>query len=198
MCQIFKIRESEVSDIVSIHLDAFPNFFLSNLGKDVLYQFYSYLIKDENTISYCLKEKDVIVGFIIVSTQARGLYARIFTRGFVNFFLPIFFSFLKNPSLIKRMIISIKSTRKHKTPNNISVSMLSICVRQLNAGKGVGRRLVDKLEMDLIQTNIERYYLTTDADNNDLTNSFYLKNNFVLYSSFLQGKRRMNLYIKNL
>ena len=53
-------------------------------------------------------------------------------------------------------------------------------------------------EMDLIQTNIERYYLTTDADNNDLTNSFYLKNNFVLYSSFLQGKRRMNLYIKNL
>jgi ribosomal protein S18 acetylase RimI-like enzyme len=198
MCQICKILESEVSDIVSIHLDAFPNFFLSNLGKDVLYQFYTYLLRDKNTISYCLKEKDVIVGFIIVSTQARGLYTRIFTRGFFNFLLPIFFSFLKNPSLIKRMIISITSTRKHKTPNNTSVSILSICVRQFNAGKGIGKRLVEKLEMELIQKNIERYYLTTDADNNDLTNSFYLKNNFVLYSSFLQGKRRMNLYIKNL
>ena len=198
MYQICKIRETEVSDIVSIHLDAFPNFFLSNLGKDVLYQFYSYLLKDKNTISFCLKEKDVIVGFILVSTHARGLYARIFTRGFVNFFLPIFFSFLKNPSLVKRMIISITSTRKHKTPNNISVSILSICVRQCNAGKGIGRRLVEKLEMELIQKNVERYYLTTDADNNYLTNCFYLKNNFVLQSSFWQGKRRMNLYIKNL
>lgn len=198
MRQICKIQESEVSDIVSIHLDAFPNFFLSNLGKDVLYQFYSYLLKDKNTISYCLKEKNVIIGFFLVSTNAKWLYARIFIRGFFNFFLPIFFSFLKNPSLIKRIIISFMSTRKHKTRNSISVSMLSLCVRKHNAGKGIGRSLVKKLEIELIQKNIKSYYLTTDADDNDLTNRFYLTNNFVLHSSFWQGKRKMNLYIKNL
>ncbi len=198
MFYIAKTRSCEISEIVSIHVEAFPDFFLTKLGKDVLYQFYYYLVNDYNTISYCVKKNGMIIGFVLASFHANGLYKRIFFRGFLNFFPPIFLSFLKNPSLFKRMLISFISTGKHKTPQSQAASILSICVRPDNAGKGIGKMLIDKLENELILHNVDSYYLTTDADNNELTNNFYLKNNFQLYSTFWQGKRSMNLYIKEI
>jgi hypothetical protein len=198
MVRLVKPETSEVSEIVNIHLDSFPNFFLSNLGNNVLFQFYSYLLKDVNTIAYCVKDGGVIVGFLFFSKQAKGLYLKLFIRGFVNFIAPLFFAFLNNPYLLKRMIISFLSSRKYKTENNIRASLLSICVRQINAGNGLGEKLLKKLEYELMLQKVEKYYLTTDAENNELTNKFYSKNNFALHSTFLQGKRRMNLYIKEL
>lgn len=198
MIYIDKIRSCDIPKIVSIHLEAFPNYFLTDLGKDVLNHFYSLILKESNAISFCVRSNDMIIGFVLASTQAKGLYKRIFFRGFFNLITPLFISFLKNPLLFKRMIISFISTYKHKIQKSRSASILSICVRPDNGGKGIGKFLIEKLENELIVQNVDSYYLTTDSDNNDLTNNFYLKNDFRLHSIFLQGTRRMNLYIKEL
>jgi ribosomal protein S18 acetylase RimI-like enzyme len=195
---IAKIRNCEIPEIVEIHLKSFPNFFLSNLGKDVLFHFYSQLLQENNTISFCVKNNKKNIGFVFASTRTEGMYTRIFKHGFSKFFLPLILSFFKNPNLFNRMIISYISTRKHKLNTSIPASILSICVIPESAGRGIGKVLLDKLENELIRLGLNGYYLTTDADNNDLTNRFYLKNDFRLNSTFSQGKRRMNLYLKDL
>ena len=107
-------------------------------------------------------------------------------------------SFFKNISLLKRMIISFSSTNSHTVPSIYAASLLSICVSPSYAGKGIGKMLVGKLESELLDQNQQGYYLTTDTDNNEATNYFYLKNNFQLQTVFSQGKRKMNLYVKDL
>jgi hypothetical protein len=41
-------------------------------------------------------------------------------------------------------------------------------------------------------------YLTTDSEGNDSTNSFYLRSGFLKKNSYFQGKRKMNVYFRDL
>jgi len=190
------LTKNDAKEIASIHSLAFPNFFLTALGEQVLKVFYASLIEDKGTIASAVKENNSIVGFFVASTEPNGLYARIFKKNISSFFFPLTLAFLKRPSLLKRMIVSFTSTKSHNVPDNAIPALLSICVKPDSAGKGVGKVLIGELEKALIAQSKNGYYLTTDADNNIATNQFYLKNGFQLYSSFFQGKRRMNLYTK--
>ena len=96
------------------------------------------------------------------------------------------------------MIVSISSSSSIIVPNAYSVSLLSICVSPSHSGKGIGRMLLGKLESLLKLQQQKGYYLTTDTDNNVATNKFYLSNGFQLLDVYLQGNRRMNIYIKDL
>jgi hypothetical protein len=58
--------------------------------------------------------------------------------------------------------------------------------------------LLGKLESLLMLEQKKGYYLTTDTDNNVATNKFYLSNGFQLLDVYLQGNRRMNVYLKDL
>ena len=96
------------------------------------------------------------------------------------------------------MIVSISSSSSIIVPNAYSVSLLSICVSPSHSSKGIGRMLLGKLESLLKLQQEKGYYLTTDTDNNVATNKFYLSNGFQLLDVYLQGNRRMNIYIKDL
>ncbi len=196
MYHLDKIKPDEIHKIVSIHISAFPNFFLTNLGSDVLFQFYTYLLKDKDTFSYNVKKDNNILGFAVANTNVKGLYKRIFICGFFDFLSPLIISFIKKPSLLKKMIISFISTQKRNNSNNILASLLSICVNPHFAGNGLGNMLISSIESDFRKSNVKSYFLTTDSDNNELTNRFYLKNDFLLQSTVLQGERRMNLFVK--
>lgn len=83
-------------------------------------------------------------------------------------------------------------------PKAYSAVLLSICVSPSSSGKGIGKMLLGKLEIELQLKGQSGYYLTTDKENNKATNFFYLNNGFQLYDVFLQGKRIMNVYLKDL
>ena len=198
MINLVKLNKEDALDIAKIHCIAFPGFFLTDLGKGVLRVFYAALIQDNSTIVLGLRKNQTLVGFFVASIAPSGLYTRIFKKHFLMFFAPLTISFLKNISLLGRMITSIHSSKSYVVPSGNSTSLLSICVSPSFAGKGMGKLLLTKLEEELILQKIEGYYLTTDKENNVATNHFYLSNGFKLYDVFSQGKRKMNIYLKDL
>lgn len=198
MNQLIQLKKENSAEIAAIHSLAFPGFFLTDLGQGVLCVFYSALIQDKSTIVWGVENDQKIVGFCVASTAPRGLYSRIFIKHFFNFMIPLAISFLKNLNLLKRMITSFTSSNKYYIEPKYSSSLLSICVSPEHAGKGVGKILLNRLENELILQKQPGYYLTTDAENNNATNHFYLSFGFKLYDIFNQGNRIMNIYVKEL
>jgi len=88
------------------------------------------------------------------------------------------------------MLISFASQKSHRTPEGCEVALLSICVDPSFSGNGAGSCMLSHLEGELRKKGQKGYYLTTDTDFNENTNKFYLRNQFVLYTSFLQGNRK--------
>ena len=196
--EIIENLEYHINQVVEIHIKAFPGFFLSELGNDVLRVFYKSLLQDKKTIFYGVKNEGVLVGFFVVSLEPTGLYSRLFFKNISRFILPLFFSFSKNFSLLKRMITSASSSSKLEVSTMYSASLLSICVSPAHVGKGIGKILLTTLENELRLRKRNGYYLTTDAHNNYSTNQFYLNFGFNLYGSYSQGKRIMNIYVKDI
>lgn len=104
MIRLIQLEENDLNNIVNIHILAFPGFFLTDLGKDVLRVFYEALIQDESTIVWGIKNNKELVGFFVASTAPIGLYARIFKKHFFKFFLPLTISFLKTSVYWKECI----------------------------------------------------------------------------------------------
>ena len=196
--EIVEILEYHINQIVEIHIAAFPGFFLSELGNDVLRVFYKSLLQDKKTIFYGVKNEGGLVGFFVVSLEPKGLYTRLFFKNISRFTLPLFFSFLKNLNFVNRMIISVMSSNKSNVSPSYPTSLLSICVSPEYAGKGIGKILLSTLEKELLLRKRHGYYLTTDANKNNATNQFYLNYGFKLYGSYGQGKRIMNIYVKDI
>lgn len=196
--ELIELKKENAAEITEIHILAFPGFFLTDLGKDVLRVFYAALIQDESTIVWGIKNNKELVGFFVASTSPVGLYARIFKKHFFKFFLLLTISFLKNMSLLKRMITSFTASKSFDIPKSNSAALLSICVSPTSSGKGIGKMLLGKLENELVLQGQYGYYLSTDKENNEATNHFYLNNGFQLHDVFMQGKRIMNVYLKDL
>lgn len=198
MIQLFQLKSNDLNDVVAIHRSAFPGFFLTDLGIDVLSVLYRSLIKDKSTIVWGVKNNQELVAFFVATTKPKGLYKKLFLKNIIRFFVPLLISFWKNIRLIKKMIISIKSANSYHIPSSYQASLLSICVKPSNASKGLGKMLLNKLETELILKSQKGYYLTTDAENNDKTNMFYINYGFQLHDVYMQGKRKMNIYVKDI
>jgi len=196
--EILQLKREDALEIAAVHTVSFPGFFLTDLGKDFLHVFYEVLIQEESTIVWGVKMDNELVGFFVSSTEPTGLYHRIFKKHYLKFFMPLTFSFLTNINLFGRMITSIVSTKSFEVAHAYSASLLSICVSPAYAGKGIGKILLSTLEKELLLRKRYGYYLTTDANNNNATNQFYLNFGFKLYGTYSQGKRKMNTYLKDI
>ncbi len=194
-------RTLNISDshkIAEIHIKAFPNFFLSDLGYDFLVLFYKSIIKDQNTIAICLEDSHEIIGFAIGTKNYDSFYKKLLFSNFFSFSLVLFKKFVSKPTLLTRMIISFYSSKKVKNISKYRSCLLSICIDPGYSKKGLGSLLIKNFEFYLFKNDIISYFLTTDANNNDSVNKFYIKNNFNLDYTFLQGKRLMNVYVKSI
>jgi ribosomal protein S18 acetylase RimI-like enzyme len=196
--ELIELKKENAAEITAIHILAFPGFFLTDLGKNVLRVFYAALIQDESTIVWGIKNNKELVGFFVASTSPDGLYTRVFKKHLFKFFLPLTISFLNNISLLGRMMTSFSSSKAFEVPKAYSAALLSICVSPSFSGKGVGKLLLRKLENELVLKGQKGYYLTTDKENNEATNHFYLNNGFQVKDVFIQGNRIMNIYVKDI
>lgn len=186
-----------IHQVADIHEKAFRGFFLTLLGKPFLRIFYGALLQDKSTIFYSWNKEGEILGFLFASTSPKGLYKKIFLKHIFRFSIQLFFVFSKRISLLGRLIKSY-SAGKLINPRVGYAALLSIAVSPDYSGRGIGKLLLIKLEKDLIKHGINGYYLTTDANNNYATNQFYLNFGFKLNGSYSQGKRLMNIYVKDL
>jgi len=191
------LDQSDCKKIVNVHMAAFSSFFLTTLGPKFLFYFYKSIINNKDGLAIGIFEKNNLVGFVVGSYYQKGFYKKILFNNFFSLSFSALLPLLKKPYAVFRIISSFFS------PNiNINQSggvLLSICINPSIQGKGIGNILINEFEKKLKEKNIFIYYLTTDKENNDKVNLFYLKAGFQLYASCrTKYGRPMNIYYKNI
>ena len=79
------MNDADVGDVASLHLDAFPNFFLSRLGPRALRELYSGMLADPTGIAIVAQKDQRIVGFTAGTTDSRSFYRRLFLQRWRRF-----------------------------------------------------------------------------------------------------------------
>lgn len=184
----------EISVIAQLHVRAFPNFFLTQLGESFLRLLYKGYIEDDDSGIIVAEIDGSIIGFIAYSFDYSKFFKFLLSKHFLKFSLYAFFASVRHPSFIKRLFGALKKS-DNVTKEEKYVELASICVDPNNEGLGIGSELISYL-IEIVDFETYEYInLETDAVQNDSVNMFYLKNGFSLERQFVTPEGRiMNEY----
>lgn len=189
-----KASEKQLACITKLHMRAFQNFFLTQLGFSFLFTLYKGYIEDKESGIIVAERKGRIIGFIAYSNDYPKFYKGLIKNHLIKFALCSMVAAIRHPSFIKRLLGAFKkSDSVVKTEKYVELA--SICVDPRIESHGVGSALIDHLKSQVDFDKFEYINLETDADNNIAANKFYVKNGFVLSRQFVTAEgRKMNEY----
>lgn len=184
-----------VDDVVSIHLESFPGFFLSFLGRRFLALYYSGICLAEEGIGFVFMNSDnELVGFVAGTTNPRGFYTRLLKRYWLRFSLASVGAILRKPSSARRIGRALFHSEQNPVGTEVA-GLFSIGVRPKIQGAGAGKRLVTAFLDESKSKGCNGVFLTTDRDNNKIVNDFYQNLGFRIKRQFQTPEgRRMNEY----
>jgi GNAT superfamily N-acetyltransferase len=169
------LRAEDIEPAVAIHASAFPDYFLTFLGRDFLKLLYRFYVKGETEIALALLYRDQLAGTLLGTMQPQQFYRRLATRNFLPFALAAFKPFLKRPAILPRLVRAL-TYRGDAPPLAAGGALLaSICVDVPWQNQGLGRYLVAAFEKEIFQRGASFGYLITDRLGNDKTLAFYQK-----------------------
>ncbi len=183
-----------IKKITKLHMNAFPTFFLTQLGNPFLQTLYSGYLEDQDSGIIVAEDEDRLVGFIAYSNDYPQFYKGLMKNHLLKFAIYSASAAIRHPSFIKRLLDAFKKSESVEKTERY-VELASICVDPSIEGKGVGSALVDCLK-DIVDFNTYSFInLETDTDGNDAVIKFYVKNGFKLERQFTTNEgRRMNEY----
>ncbi|NJK47261.1 GNAT family N-acetyltransferase [Candidatus Gracilibacteria bacterium] len=191
----------DLEEIVRIHINAFPGFFMTAMGLSFLREYYRTVLEFPQNIALVAIEADCpqdktqthrVVGFVVGFGNPPAFYSFYKTKR-LRLFAIILWAVARNPSLLRRVILNLKRISSVEG-SNAEVELSSIGVDTDFMKLGVGRVLVRAFLSAASERGYQSVYLTTDACENDRVNQFYQKQNFTLERTFQSGNRQMNLY----
>ncbi len=202
----FTIRNARKEDlpiISRIHIEAFPNFFLSKLGCRFLKTYYNqYLIRNE-VLLVSTDSNDRPVGFIAGLNDSKGYY-RGLKKGWYKFIFSISISMLNYKLIILCMRKALSVLRFSAVNKEVVIyekfhELTAIGVQPSYQGSGIGRMLLSEHVRKMsLAGNVEGIFLVTDHSDNKKVHNFYESFGFVVSSTFKQGKDRiMSVYMLN-
>ncbi len=186
-----------VKKIANLHIKAFPNFFLTQLGRGFLETLYTGYMEDPDSGIIIAEQNGIIEGFIAYSYDYPRFYKGLIKNHLMRFAICSMGAALRHPSFIKRLFGAFKKSDSVVKEEKY-VELASICVNPSLENKGIGTLLIEYLK-GLVDFGKYAYInLETDADGNDAVNRFYCKNGFKLERQYLTAEgRRMNEYRYN-
>jgi len=191
--------DSDIPDIVHVHLSSFQNFFLTFLGGRFLELLYREILQEPDNVCFvAISPDDRIIGFIFGVTNQVGFYKRLAKKKWLSFALVSSKAALRRPSIIPRLFRALRYDGKAKEASS-PASLMSIAVAPEEKGKGTGKSLVNMFLNEMAQKGVEKICLTTDRDDNESTNIFYKKLGFLKTREFKTPEGRwMYEYTVNL
>ncbi|HPP01592.1 MAG TPA: GNAT family N-acetyltransferase [bacterium] len=195
--------QSDLNEVVHIHLQSFPNFFLTFLGPSFLRILYTGFINDKTNaitlVALDIEKENQVVGFIAGSTKPKEFFKILLRKNWPRFGLAVLMRCINQPSTIKKIYHNVKMRLKNGAYSVDGAELSSIAVLPEYQNKHVGKQLIDAFLKELNKRGIRSVYLTTDKFNNDKVNSFYLRNGWSLEKSFVTPLgREINLYTKEI
>jgi ribosomal protein S18 acetylase RimI-like enzyme len=193
--EITKITQKALNDIIKIHIEAFPGFFLTFLGPGFLKEFYKSFLYDDQGIGFVAVEDNRILGAIVGPFRPAGYFKRLLLRKWYVFCFASIGAVLRKPKVIKRLFRAV--FYRGEAPQGKDRALLSsIAVSPSAQGKGIGKALVMKWLDAVSARGGKGAFLTTDAENNNVVNSFYHNLGWKLDSTYETSEgRKMNRYV---
>lgn len=199
MVVIQNATDKDVRDIVSIHIDAFKDFFLTSLGRDFLSFYYSCFIKSNEGVVMLAKEGESVLGFSAATIICKGFNSRLIKSNFFAFVCLSIRLFIYNPKALLRLVKNLTKKSGTVEDDEDYAELYSIGVLSQGQGKGVGKKLLKETENAISRLNGGKISLTTDYYNNEKTIAFYKSMGYaVLYEFVTYPNRKMYRMIKNL
>lgn len=188
-------RKEYIKAIVDIHMETFPNFFLTFLGRGFLKHLYcGFMEHEQSDLIVCLDELGEVLGFCAYSEDLSGFYKYLIKKRLIPFAWYAAGGFIRKPKIFFRLLraftYSDNSVKEEKY-----VELSSIGVAPAAKKRGVGSAMIQFLIQQIDREIFEYIKLETDRENNEGANSFYRRNGFVLYDTYeTREGRKMNEY----
>lgn len=192
------MSNSDLEDVVKIHIKAFPGFFLTLLGRNFLFCLYKGFIRDDLSICMVAEKNTIIKGFVVGNLEPNNLFKKMLLKKGHLFLLHSVKALIRNPKAVSRKLlyaIRYRGERPEGFKNGALLSSIGIDPDEVL--KGIGSHLVREFCQEAFKRGSDSVYLTTDKFGNDRVNAFYIKNGFHLESVIEKtGDRKMNRYVK--
>jgi ribosomal protein S18 acetylase RimI-like enzyme len=191
--------EKDIDQIVAVHMRAFPGFFLTQLGRRFLREYYRLVLDYSGGVLITISSKSgELAGFVSGLIQPHQFYAEMKKMKW-RFVLATIPALLRRPLVLARLWSNFRRVREQSREDGPVAERIcelsSIAVDPAHSGKGWGRRLVKNLIDFLKERRVEAVVLTTDASDNESVNRFYLDCGFKLVETTrAYGGRPMNHY----
>ena len=200
MITIRRATISDVETIVKIHEQAFPDFFLTTLGKSFLCLYYNCMCNCGDAITLCAEEDGEIKGFATSSYYSHGFNTTLIKKNILKFVLMGVELMFTKPKAILRLVKNLdkKAEGNAVEDNGEYAELYSIAVMPGNQGSGIGKKLLVATEENVAKHN-SKISLTTDYYNNEKTIGFYHSLGYQDYYEFVTyPERKMWRMIKQL
>ena len=197
---LFRVaRVEDVDSIAQIHLDAFPDFFLTSLGPSFLRTYYKCFVSSDDVVCVIAEENNAVVGFAVTACKSKGFNKRLLLKNLKSFIPESLRIFFTRPKALVHLLKNFSKQSDTVNDDGAYAELFSIGVKKSEQGKGIGTRLLDETEYLLTQAAVEKLSLTTDYYDNDSARSFYQSKGFeLLYEFDAYPNRRMCRLIKSL
>lgn len=199
---IRKANLNDVAEVATLHVHAFPNFFLTSLGISFLKELYAGFLAHPTGIFLVASDGVRIVGFIAGTSEPVTFFAELRRRRRIAFVVKAVPAILKNPlPVCRKLLYAVRYRGETPTagPSSGGALLSSIGIASSLRGSGLASDLIAAFENEAVSSGAEFVYLTTDANDNDRVNGFYQANGYVSVARFIQsGSREMFRYEKQL
>lgn len=199
MIQPKKFTSTQAGEIARIHLESFPNSFLTSLGHPFLEIYYRSCAKSQKAISICAVDNETgnIVGFAVGCKNSKGFNKHLLRTNMLPFLLQLLKLLFTRPFVLVRLLKNMRKTGNVSDNGNYA-ELLSIAVLPNQRIRGVGKILLTDFEKTIANNKIMIITLTTDAHLNDNVLRFYINNGYEVFYQFVAYPRREMLkLIKN-
>lgn len=150
-----------VKEVVDVHLSAFPNFFLSTLGTGFLRTYYRCFVEHKNGNLIVATMDDKVVAFAAATSECRGFNTSLLKKNLFAFgcrFLVLLFT---KPMAIVHLANNMTKTSEEVEDNEDYAELYSIGTIAVVQGKGIGTKLMERLEVRLKKQGVEKASLST-------------------------------------
>jgi ribosomal protein S18 acetylase RimI-like enzyme len=190
---------TDIPSLVSLHQKAFPTSFLTMLGPRFLAELYRGFVCGDSGVCIVAESSKQLIGAVAGTTQPAGFFRSLLVQRWPHFVWAAIGSITARPWVVGTRLIGALFYRG-ENPEQLTGSgalLSSIGVDPTRSRGGVGRMLVDQFFELAKVAGADYVFLTTDKDDNDTVNRFYVRYGFTLEATFVKnGNRRMNRYIK--
>ena len=193
--QIRAMDLTDLDDVVAVHFQAFPGFFLTRMGPGFLRGYYRTVLDFTGSIALVACDSDAagtVSGFVVGFCEPHRFYT-LFSQRRRRLLPSMVMAVLRAPCLIGEILRNVRRVGNQQDqlhPGVVELSSIGVA----GQGSGIGGQLVEAFARAAAAAGAHRIMLTTDRDDNDAVRAFYERRGFMFDGFEDRGERALCRY----